>query len=113
MVLRRRRKKKGIKQLLITKLATRIGEFQKRRSEEAAFQRIISKRAEAAARRERAKQEVRLAVASEKIKAQRRLKAFRSGKKPRGALAGLRGFATQFVENVERANKPRKGGVFG
>ena len=108
MVLRRK-KKKGIRALI----GRRVAAFQKRRQEEAVVSRIISKRADAAARRERAKQEVRLAVASEKIKAQRRLQAFRTGKKGGGAFTGFRNFATRFVENVERANKPRKRGVFG
>ena len=77
------------------------------------FSRKISIAAEAAARGERAKQEVRLAIASERIRADRRLAAFKAKTKKKAGPTGFQNFAANFVDQVSaRPPKKKGGGLF-
>ncbi len=121
------RKKKSLLGSVERAIGRRVSTFKRRRREEAAFQRIVDKQATAAGRRERLKQEIKLAKESARINARQRLKSFRSKTQTQsrggGAIAGFRQFATDFSANVakqgegvagtKRKRRKRKGGDIG
>ncbi len=105
------RRKKSLLGRVESAIGKRVSTFKRERREEAAFQRIVDKKATAAGRRERLKQEIRLAKESARISARQRLRVFKTKARTRarggGAIAGFRQFATDFSQNVAEQGEPR------